>query len=341
MNTNLNINIAKDEYGNDLVIDLSVTKYLLIAGNAGSGKSTLLHNILSKLLSTNSPSDLKLILIDPKQVELNAYKDVPHLLTPVITETKKAILAMKWSIKEIDRRHDLLKDENCKDITNYQGQEYMPRIVIVIDEFSDLMLAYPKETEPLVQKIAQMGHVVGIHIVLATSQSGPKVLTKSIRDAISARIALQTSTAQDSKAIIGTDGACLLRRDGDILYRDGMKYIIHGQADFVSYEDVKTLCESIKESYKESNFVEMPVTEPQPGRNSIFDGVEEFSDETGDELYDEARELVIAARKASTPYLQRRLKVGYARAAGLIDMLEERGVIASGSGAAPRKVLPN
>ena len=281
MNTNLKINIAKDEYGNDLAIDLSVIKHLLIAGNAGSGKSTLLHNIVSKLLSNNDPGDLKLILIDPRQVELNAYNRIPHLLTPVVTESKKAILAMKWSIKEMDRRYDLLKDENCKDIESYHKDvlapavkkldveerckleaagkipETIPYIFIVIDEFSDVMLEYPKETEPLVVKIAQRGHAVGVHIILATSRLTTKILTKSIRDAIGARIALQTSSAQDSKAIIGTDGACLLRKDGDMLYRDGMKYVIHGQADFVSYENVKILCESIKESYRAVSYTHL------------------------------------------------------------------------------------
>ena len=321
----LEIFVGKDEYGKDLIINLATLKHLLIAGCTGSGKSVLLHKIICTLLSRFSPKDIRFIMIDPKRVELTLYNNVPHLLTPVIMESKKTVLALKWIVKEMERRYDILKESDCRDIYSYQGAEHMPYIVIVIDEFSDLMQAHPKEMEESTIKIARMGHVVGIHIILSTSRPSTKVVTNSIRDAINAHIAFQVSSIQDSKIIIGNNDAQKLRGAGDMLFRDGLKYPIRAQVDMISEEEVKSLTNDLQKTYKDFGFDDVAVEEP--------------SDETEDDLYDEARAIVLAAGKASTSYIQRKLRIGYARSARLIDLLEERGVIEAGSGAAPRKVL--
>ncbi len=363
MNKNLTINLAKDEYGNDLIIDLSSVKHLLVAGSTGSGKSILLHNIVSTLLMNNRPEHLKLIVIDPKRVELNVYANIPHLLTSPIFEPKKAILAMKWAGKEMDRRYETLKNHDCKDIDIYHNTvmapvvekyrkaiksdddqdhhyslpETMPDIVIVIDEFSDLVQAYPKEVEPVVLKIAQMGHVVGIHIIISTSRLSTKIFTASLRDAIGARIAMQTSSIQDSKLIIGTGDACMLRGGGDLLFRDGLKYIIRGQGRLVLYEDVKNQCKFLEDEYKEVSEDTLDLTPPKSLANAAFDAMSNAGEE--DDLYDLAKEATLEAGKVSSSYLQRKLGVGYSRAAHLIDMLEENRIIGPANGAKPREVM--
>lgn len=363
MNKNLTINLAKDEYGKDLIIDLAAIKHLFIAGSTGSGKSVLLHNILSTLLTNNSPEYLKLILIDPKRVELNVYANIPHLLTSPMYDPKKAILAMKWARKEIDRRYETLKNHDCKDIDvyhktiveptigkhknaiihgddpDYQSNlpETMPNIVIMVDEFSDLVQAYPKEVEPAVLKIAQMGHVVGVHIIISTSRLSTKIFTASLRDAIGARIAMQTSSIQDSKLIIGTADASLLRGSGDMLFRDGLKYIVRGQGKLISYEDVKAQCKSLQVEYMDESRAEVNLIPTETRSSAAFDAMAEAGD--ADDIYDEAREAVISAGKASTSYIQRKLGVGYSRAAMLMDMLEEGGVIGPANGSKPREVI--
>ncbi len=360
---NLTINLAKDEYGKDLIIDLARVKHLLIAGSTGSGKSVLLHNILSALLTNNSPEYLKLILIDPKRVEMSVYANIPHLLSPVIIDIKRAILAVKWANAEMIRRYDVLKDHDCKDIHTYHNTvlapaiekyrkaiksddeqdhhstslETMPNIVIVIDEFSDLMDVYPRETESAVLKIAQMGHVVGIHIIIATSRLSTKIFTSSIRDAIGARIAMQTASVQDSKLIIGTSDACMLRGAGDLLFRDGLKYIVRGQGRLVSDEDIKIQCKSLYKDYGDGSTSGIGL---EASASDAFDMMVDDSDT--DELYEEARKEVIAPRgKASTSYIQRRLGIGYSHAAKLIDMLEKRGVIGPANGSKLREVIQN
>lgn len=324
MSSNLNITIAKDEYGKDLTINLTTVKHMLVAGCTGSGKSVLLHKIIGTLLSNNSPDDVKLILIDPKRVELTLYRDIPHSLTPVIIETKKAILAMKWLVKEMDRRYEILKDDGCKNIAEYQGKEYMPAIVTVVDEFSDLIQTYPKETESPVLKIAEMGHVVGIHIILSTSKLGTKVITKDIRNVIGSRIALQTVSKGDSNTIIGNNSAYALHGAGDMLYRDGMKYVVRGQAELVDHFEIKKLCKSLQTKHKEGNQI------------NITEGSVEDSN---DELYEQAKEITLQAGKTSTSYIQRKLRIGYSRSARLMDLLEINGVIGPAEGAEPRNVI--
>jgi S-DNA-T family DNA segregation ATPase FtsK/SpoIIIE len=332
MKTNLTINIGKDEYNHDLNLNISEAKHLLMAGSTGSGKSTLLHKIITTLISNNSPEDLRLILIDPKRVELTLYNKIPHLLTEVIVDPKKSVLAMKWATKEISRRFDVFKEAGCKDIAEYKGSESMPQILVIIDEFSDVIQTYPKETEEVVLKIAGIGHSVGVHIILSTSRPSTKVYTKAIQDAFTSRVGLQSASAIDSKLIIGTDSACLLRGSGDILFRIGMKYVIRGQVDGITEKEIKELVNSLQNKYKDDAEAVEPIA------ISIF----MLDDEIGsseDSLYEEVKAVVIKAGKVSTSYIQRKFGIGYSRSAGLMDMLEKRGVIGPSNGAKPRVVI--
>ena len=322
---NLTVSIGKDEYGKDIIIDLSIIRHLLVAGATGSGKSTLLHRIVSALISNNSPQKLKLILIDPKRVELPLYNGIPHLLTPVIVDQKKTVLVLRWAVKEILRRYDPFERNNCRNIDDNEGNQIMPRIVIVIDEFSDSMQTYPKETEEAVVKIVQIGYAVGVHIILSTSRPSTKVYTKKILDEITTHIALQTGSTQDSKLVMGTEDAYKLRGAGDILIRDGKKYTIRGQIDMLTQEEVQSFVKSVRNKYKDSVADVVNVDKPE--------------EEYGDDMYEGAREAVIHSGMASTSFIQRKLGIGYSRAAHLMDMLEEKGVIGPANGSKPREVI--
>jgi S-DNA-T family DNA segregation ATPase FtsK/SpoIIIE len=345
MKTNLQVTIGKDEYDKDLTIDIAQIKNLLIAGNSGSGKSTLIHNFVSTLIFNNSPELLKLILIDPKHTELSIYNRIPHLLTPVVTEVKKAILATKWAGKEMDRRFELLKDLNVRNINEYhdkasQSKESMPYIVIVIDDIYSIMETYPREMETALVKLLPMAHIVGIHILLSTSKSNTKIVPKTIRDLINARIALQLSSTTDSKYIIGTTDANTLHGPGDLLFRDGMKYTIRAQAYDVSTAEVKKIVKVQIDTYKEDDGGKIDL---QTTHTYTSDGKAIFEAGFGsegdyDELYEQAKQIVVESGKASTSWLQRKLGIGYSRSAQLIDMLEEKGVVGPAKGSAAREV---
>jgi len=325
MNTNLTINIGKDEYGQDLVLELNnVGKHLLMAGATGSGKSTLIHRIITTLISNNSPEALRLILIDPKRVELTMYKNISHILTPTIVEPRKALLALKWVTKEISRRYDVLEQAGFTYVDDYKGKGNMPHIVAVVDEFSDLMQTYPKEIEEVVMKIAQMGYAVGVHIILSTSRPSTKIYTKKILDEITAHIALQTGSPQDSKLIIGTEDAYKLRGAGDILFRDGMKYAIRAQVDPISEKEIKEIVKLIQGKYKEDTSVDLSADD---------------SPEESDDMYESVKEAVMEAGKVSTSYIQRKFGLGYSRSAQLMDMLERHGIIGPANGSKPREVI--
>jgi S-DNA-T family DNA segregation ATPase FtsK/SpoIIIE len=373
MKTNLNINIATDEYGKDLEIDLASINHLLISGNAGSGKSVILHNIISTLILNNSPEKLKFIMSDPKQIELGIYNKIPHLLTPVLTEQKKSILAMKWAGKEMNRRLVILKEKNIRNIEEYHKDivepdiiekikkprakpdsdayyqsdtvsgstvEYMPYIVITIDEFSNVMQEYPKEAEPSIVKILEMGHIVGIHLILSTSRPNTKIFTKSMRDLIGTRIVLQTTSAQDSKSVIGTADACGLKGEGHMLYREGMKYIIRGQSSFISIEEIKKVVKIQVDAYREEVVSEVNLSTVESNKDAFFSTSFDSDDDSEyDDLYEQAKEIVIVSGKASTSWLQRKMGIGYSRAAKLIDLLEKGGLVGPANGSKMREVF--
>ncbi|MEK7143310.1 MAG: DNA translocase FtsK [Patescibacteria group bacterium] len=352
--------------GKSIFANLGKMPHLLIAGATGSGKSATIHAIINSLLYRNSPEDLRFIMIDPKRVELTLYNRIPHLLTPVITEAKKAILSLKWAAKEMERRYDILETESVRDIESYHQNivfpayakqkersnkekeefvelpERMPYIAIVIDELADIMSTYPRELEAGVVRLAQMSRAVGIHLILSTQRPSVNIITGLIKANIPGRIALQVSSQIDSRTILDTGGAETLLGAGDMLYISGdMTKPERVQSAFISETEVKKVVNHLADQYKDEVPSEITMTENIPGSKSIFEATldEDKALEDDDELYEEARLVVIEAGKASSSYLQRKLKVGYARAARLIDMLEEKGVIGPGEGAKPRHVL--
>ncbi len=336
---------GKATFGN-----LAKMPHALIAGTTGSGKSVTIHSVITSLLYRNGPDDMKLILVDPKRVELTLYNKIPHLLTPVITDPKKTILALKWAAKEMDRRYDILQAESVRDIESYHSTVYakskdgeaerMPYIVIVIDELADIMTAYPRELESAIVRLAQMSRAVGIHLILSTQRPSVNVITGLIKANVPTRVALQVSSQIDSRTILDQGGAEKLLGAGDMLYASGeMSQPERLQSAFISEDEVKRVVEYLKNAYMD----EIPETIELSGNiekgGGLFSDSLEGGSDGDDDLFEEAREIVIRDQKASTSYLQRKLGVGYARAAKLVDMLEERGVVGPGNGAKPREVL--
>ena len=360
------VSLGKGISGEAHFANLAKMPHVLIAGATGSGKSVTIHAVITSLLYRNSPELLKFIMIDPKRVELTLYNKIPHLLTPVITDAKKTILALKWAGKEMSRRYDVLEEHACKDIDSYHKNvlapalqkikeakgkgrderkievpETMPFIVVVIDELADIMMTYPKELESSIVRLAQMSRAVGIHLILSTQRPSVNVITGLIKANIPARVALQVVSQIDSRTIIDSPGAEKLLGSGDMLYLGGeMSKPVRIQSAFISEIEVKKVVKYLTEAYQDEipgegiNFAEAAAD-----KNVLFEG--NIGDDMGDddELYEAAKSEVIQAGKASTSYIQRKLSVGYARAARLIDMLEERGVIGPGSGAKPREIM--
>ena len=344
--------------------NLAKMPHLLIAGATGSGKSVSIHTLITSLLYRNSPENLRFIMIDPKRVELTLYNGIPHLLTPVITDAKKSILSLKWAAREMDRRFDVLQTARVRDIESYHKTivepalaklqkkgskedgadesvpESMPYIMIIIDELADIMQSYPRELEAAIVRLAQMSRAVGIHLTLSTQRPSVNVITGIIKANVPSRIAFQVASQIDSRTILDGSGAEKLLGAGDMLYLSGdMQKPQRIQSAFISEGEVKNVVKFLKDSYKDEIINEIDITADakEAGSDAMFDSMgDEGAD---DDLYEEARDIVMKAGKASTSYLQRKLRIGYARAARLIDMLEERGVVSGGSGAKPRDVL--
>lgn len=355
----LMVGLGKGISGKAHFANVAKMPHLLIAGATGSGKSVTIHTLITSLLYRNSPENLKFIMIDPKRVELTLYNKIPHLLTPVITDAKKAILALRWAAKEMDRRYDILQNNSVRDIQSYhknvlepavkdgveedaEAPETMPYIVIIIDELADIMQTYPRELEAAIVRLAQMSRAVGIHLMLSTQRPSVNVITGLIKANIPARLALQVASQIDSRTILDMPGAEKLLGQGDMLYLSGeMSQPTRIQSAFISENEVKKVVKYLIDTYKD----EIPSPELDLGgnanaeKNFLAESLTDGGDDDEDELYEEARETVIQAGKASTSYLQRKLRIGYARAARLMDILEERGVIAPGDGAKPREVL--
>jgi S-DNA-T family DNA segregation ATPase FtsK/SpoIIIE len=339
------ISLGRDVTGMPVYSDIAKMPHLLVSGATGSGKSVHIHTLVTSLLYRNGPDTLRFIFVDPKRVELSIYNDIPHLLTPVITDAKKAIQALRWAAKEMDRRYDLLSVSHARDIISFNGQigkdsdqEPLPYIVIIVDELADLMAVYPREMEASIVRLAQMARAVGIHLVVATQRPSVEVITGLIKANITSRVAFQVASQIDSRTIIDTAGAEKLLGNGDMLFLSGDSGRSRRlQGAYISEAEVKRVVEFLRDS--------LPAAEHDGDIFSVKtgDGQSGDTDDDGagddDALYEEARALVVAAGKASASYLQRRLRVGYARAARLLDLLEQKGIIGPADGAKPREVF--
>lgn len=344
----LTIALGRGLSGKAVFGNLAKMPHCLIAGTTGSGKSVSIHTIIVSLLYRNGPEDLKFIMVDPKRVELPLYNRIPHLLTPVITEPKKTILALKWAAKEMDRRYDILEAEACRDIESYNSKvgngknkdgeaEKLPYIVIVIDELADIMQTYPRELESSIIRLAQMSRAVGIHLILSTQRPSVNVITGLIKANVPTRIALQVSSQIDSRTILDQGGAEKLLGAGDMLYASGeMSQPERLQSAFISEEEVKKVVQYLRKEYEDELPNQIELSGSIENGKNLFSSDLDSSDE--DDLYEDARLIIIETKKASTSFLQRKLGIGYARAAKLIDMLEERGVVGPANGAKPREV---
>ncbi|MEK7520877.1 MAG: DNA translocase FtsK, partial [Patescibacteria group bacterium] len=333
--------LGRDVSGEPIFGDVTKMPHMLIAGSTGSGKSVMIHSLLMSLLYGHSPETMRLILIDPKKVELSIYDGIPHLISPVITEGKKAIGVFRWAINEMERRYELLLSAGSRDIKSYNAskpQEILPWITIVVDELADLMATYGREIEGSIVRLAQMARATGIHLVLSTQRPSVEVITGLIKANITSRIALQVASQIDSRTILDSAGAEKLLGNGDMLFVSSEfskpKRI---QGAFITEEEVKKVIHFIGENNKESGGDEVNFEKtPASGGQDIFN---DFSGDDSDELFDEAVATVRDAKKASASLLQRRLKVGYARAARLLDLMEARGIVGPGEGAKPREVF--
>jgi DNA segregation ATPase FtsK/SpoIIIE, S-DNA-T family len=330
--------LGRDVAGVAVAIDLEKMPHLMVAGATGSGKSVCINSILTSLLFNNSPDDLKLILIDPKRVEMTNYNGIPHLLTPVIIEVDKTVSALKWTVYEMERRYRAFSDLGKRNIQAYNdspgAEGKLPYIVVVIDELADLMAASANEVEASIVRIAQMARATGIHLIVATQRPSVDVLTGLIKANITSRIAFATASQIDSRTILDMSGAEKLLGNGDMLFiGNGLSKPRRVQGCFISDREINTLVDFIKKQgeveYDES------ITTFRPAKSIDSRGGESMDDD----LYEEAVSVVLNSGQASASLLQRRLRVGYARAARLLDIMEQEGVIGPANGAKPRDII--
>lgn len=338
---NMMIALGKDVSGTSWIYDLTRMPHLLVAGATNSGKSVCLNTIIISLLYQNNPGDLRFIMVDPKRVELPAYNGIPHLLTPVITEVSKTINALKWCLNEMDRRYDVLNKAGKKNIQSYNSDkpaEKLPYIIFIIDELADFMMTSGKEMEAAIIRLAQMSRAVGIHLILATQRPSVDVITGLIKANVPARIAFSVASLVDSKTILDMSGAEKLLGQGDMLLTTAeLAKPKRIQGAYVSDQEINDVISYIKEKSGEVDYLE-GVTDRQKVGGVAGVGLDgTHGDE--DELMSEAQEIIIKAGKASTSLLQRRLSIGYGRAAKILDMLEDAGVISPSNGSKPREIL--
>lgn len=362
--------LGKDISGAPVISDLATLPHLLVAGTTGAGKSVAINAMVLSLLYRLPPDRCRFILVDPKMLELSVYDGIPHLLTPVVTEPKKAVVALKWAVREMEERYRAMSKLGVRNIAAYNkrveearannetlkrrvqtgfdkesGQpvyeeqefdfEALPLIVIVIDEMADLMLVAGKDVEALVQRLAQMARAAGLHVIMATQRPSVDVITGTIKANFPARIAFQVTSKIDSRTILGDQGAEQLLGKGDMLYMPGGSRVSRVHGAFVSDEEVERVVSYLK-TQGVPEYLEEVTEEPAEGFDSLIPGGSESS---GNELYDKAVDVVLRDRKASTSYIQRRLKIGYNRAATLIEEMEDNGIVSAPNHAGKREIL--
>jgi len=331
----LPIALGKSISGAPIVGDLTNMPHLLIAGTTGSGKSVCINTIIVSLLYKLNPDLCKFILIDPKMLELSTYEGIPHLLTPVITDAKKATSALAWTVKEMNSRYKLMSKVGVRNIDGYNAKHKlkMPYIVVVVDEMSDLMLVAGKEIENYIQKLSQMARAAGIHIIMATQRPSVDVITGTIKANFPTRVSFQVSSKIDSRTILGEQGAEQLLGKGDMLFMSSANRIIRIHGPYVSEQEIEKIANTLR-AQGEPDYIE-EITRQESKEN------ETTSTEDGDvdELYNQALEIIKLEGKASTSFLQRKLQIGYNRAARIIDMMEEKGIVSKANHVGKREVL--
>ena len=347
----LSAGLGKDIAGKCVYCDIAKMPHLLVAGTTGSGKSVCMNSIITSILYRAKPDEVKFLMIDPKQVEFSKYAGIPHLLVPVVTDPRKAAGALGWAVSEMLQRYQRLSQVGVRDIEGYnkyvkkhEDMEPMPKICIFIDEFADLMMAAPKEVEDSVCRLAQMARAVGMHLVIATQRPSVDVITGLIKANISSRIALTVSSQIDSRTILDSAGAEKLLGHGDMLYSPiGASKPIRVQGCFISDEEVEELCDFVKNQgesqYDDEIAREIEAKAVQDKKSSPFE--DDGDGEQLDALFDKAVDVVLETGTASTSFLQRKLSVGYARGAKIMDQLQEKGIIGPANGSKPREILIN
>ena len=337
----LTIALGKDIVGKPFVTDLKKLPHLLIAGTTGSGKSVGINAMILSLLYKNSPDQLRLLMIDPKMLEFSIYNDIPHLLTPVITKPKQAIVALNNMVNEMERRYELMSDTRTKNIENYnekakkEGYEPFPYIVVVIDELADLMMTSGKDVEHSIARLAQMARASGIHLVVATQRPSVDVVTGLIKANLPSRISYRVGQKVDSKIILDQMGAESLLGKGDMLFTPpGAPALVRLHAPWSTEGEIEQIVEFIK-SQREANYDKSFLIEEEDGAiSSSSDSYEEL-----DELFEEAKRVVLNDRKTSISYLQRKLQVGYNRSARIIEQLEGEGILSAPNAKGMREIL--
>lgn len=339
--------LGKDISGNCVIGDISSLPHLLIAGTTGSGKSVCMNSIIISTLYKSQPDEVKLIMVDPKMVELGVYNGIPHLLIPVVTDPKKAAGALQWAVTEMLRRYRLMSDAGTRELSAYNAQveasgeaEKLPKIVVIIDELADLMMIAAKEVEESICRIAQMGRAAGIHLIIATQRPSANVITGLMKANIPSRVAFAVASAMESRIILDSVGAEKLVGKGDMLYAPlGSGKPKRVQGCFISDTEVETVAEYVKSHYATSYSQDVMEeierkAEQEPEKQS-----DDKLDDTGDELLPAAVDVILETKQASVSMLQRRLKLGYARAARIVDEMEERGIVGPFVGSKPREIL--
>ena len=331
----LPITLGKSISGISIVGDLSAMPHLLIAGTTGSGKSVCVNSIILSLLYRHSPEKCNFILIDPKMLELSTYEGIPHLLCPVITEAKKATAALGWTVKEMENRYKLMTSVGVKNIDGYnaKNKRHMPYIVVVVDEMADLMLLAGKEIESYVQKLSQMARAAGIHIIMATQRPSVDVITGTIKANFPTRISFQVSSKIDSRTILGEQGAEQLLGKGDMLFMSSANRIVRIHGPYVSESEIEKVNSFLRSQGKPDYIDDITIlSDNESGSDRNIDGEK-------DELYFEALNIVKLEKKASTSFLQRKLQIGYNRAARIIEMMEKEGIVGQANHVGKREIL--